>query len=194
LYLNLKLQRVLPVLPGRPGAISLPRFVRSGLYCDSEPGPLALAAWPRAAGALALAYTLYSPSRPMRGNQAVLPTPQVRRPHPFNQGVGTGLGSIWDGILPSGSGFSSGSGCSSSSLFELHVFSLSALVDRVFTGLKRVVKPEFVVFLQVQVLVNGLRPGACQWPAGRRAGPGPSRPRPVATAGRRRGDRVQVVL
>jgi hypothetical protein len=45
--------------------------------------------------------TLYSPSRPMRGNQAVLPTPQVRRPHPSNQGVGTGLGSIWDAFLAS---------------------------------------------------------------------------------------------
>jgi len=48
--------------------------------------------------------TLYSPSRPMRGNQAVLPTPQVRhgpsRPHPSNQGVGTGLGSIWDAGNP----------------------------------------------------------------------------------------------
>jgi hypothetical protein len=40
--------------------------------------------------------SLYSPSHPMRGNQAVLPTPQVCWPHPSNQGVGTGLGSIWD--------------------------------------------------------------------------------------------------
>jgi hypothetical protein len=40
--------------------------------------------------------SLYSPSRPIRGNQAVLPTQQVRRPHPSNQGVGTGLSSIRD--------------------------------------------------------------------------------------------------
>jgi hypothetical protein len=45
-------------------------------------------------------HILYSPSRPMRGNQAVLPAPQVRRPHPSNQGVGTGLGSIWDAGNP----------------------------------------------------------------------------------------------
>jgi hypothetical protein len=35
-----------------------------------------------------------------RGNQAILPTPQVCRPHPSNQGVGTGLGSIWDAGNP----------------------------------------------------------------------------------------------
>jgi hypothetical protein len=50
-------------------------------------------------------------------------------------------------------------------LIELHAFSLSALVVRVFMGLtKRVVKPEFVFFLQVQVLVNGLRPASAKPP------------------------------